>query len=479
MRLIASGEHTVNRRRRRRILVLFLATLLVCWGAGPALASEEAEVAATDTAQPDVDLLDVTQPGEVTTPVPDTPGEIETPSTSDSAVETGANTDDSTEDAADDASSDGPTNDSGSGTSDNRDPPTIDFPGDPDADSDPSTTTPSQDSGSGTVDAPADDGGVDPSNGVIDPSSGELSDTDIADMGGGQDSGSTGDQPTVDEGSSSDTENPTSDGNDSSEDPSSGETPQPEIEQTPDNDSSGDELPDSSDKDGLTDKEQSDEADKADEEETEVGEGTPSTEDDAAEATDVPDTDVIEDYVPTGTEIASDEKEEADSPKDRKNEPSPRAVRSDLNAYGSAYTGVKSGRSSSPWKGAAERQEPSLAHLVEGGNRIEGTASFELVAEERKGQTKQSAQAFGKGFSLPFSNGFGMPLTGFDILVMSLMGLSLILVGVVLFARGLERQSAARRSTKRREALEAPPPASRESVPLSTRIRGFKRKRVV
>lgn len=466
MRLIASGEHTANRRRRRRVLVLFLATLLVCWGAGPALASEGEEAGATDAVQPPDTIIDITQSSEDTTPISDAAGDIDSPSTDDAEVESGTTTGDSTEDAVDDASSDGETE-----TTENSESPTVDS-ANPDAGPDSSTTTPSQDSGTGTVDLPADCGAVDQGNGAMDTSPDEVPDSDVADVGEGQDSGSTGCGSTGTEGSSTGTE----DGSDSSEGSSSEETPQPDIEPTPDKDSSGDQLPAPSDSD---DKEKSDESDKADEDETDVEEGTQPVDDAASDGIEEPDAEVIEDYVPTGTEVASNETEEADSPKDRNNEPSPRAVRSDLNSYGSAYTGVKSGRASSPWISNAEPEEPSLAHLVEAGNRIQGTASFELVAEERKGETKPSAQAIGKGFSLPFSNGFGMPLTGFDILVMSLMGLSLILVGVVLFARGLERQTAARRSTRRREELEAPAPASRESVSLPTRIRGLTRKRVV
>ena len=466
MRLIASEGHTANRRCRRRVLVLFLATLLVCSVAGPALASEGADTAAIDAAPPPDDVVDITQSSEVTPPIPDAPG-IESPSTNDSAVETGTTTDDSTDDAVDDASSDAATE-----TTDNSESPTADP---ADATPNASPTTPSQDPGSGTVDLPTDDGDVEQDSGAVVTSPGELADSDVADMGGGEDSGSIVDGSTGEWDSGSGTQ----EGSDSSEGSSSGETPQPDIEQIPDNDSSGADLPVPPDKDDDTDKEKSEDTEKADDDETDVEEGTTSVDDDASDGTEEPDADVIEDYVTTGTEIVSNDNEEANSSKDRNNEPSPRAVRSDLNTYGSAYTGVKSGRSSSPWRGTDEAEEPSLAHLVEGGNRIEGTASFELVAEERKGETKQSAQVIGKGLSLPFSNGFGMPLTGFDILVMSLMGLSLILVGVILFARGLERQSAARRSTRRREALEGPPPASGESAPLSTRIRGLKRKRVV
>ncbi|MDQ4028443.1 MAG: hypothetical protein M3214_10410 [Actinomycetota bacterium] len=426
------------------------------------MAREGADSAATDAARPPDDDVDITQSSEVTPPIPDAPG-IES---SDTAVESGTTTDD----AVDDASSDGATE-----TTDNSESPTAD----PDATPDASPTTPSQDPGSGTVDLPTGEGDVDQDSGAVVTSPGELPDSDVADVGGGEDSGSTDDGSIAERDSGSGTQE-SSDGSEAS---SSGDSPQPDIEQIPDNDSSGEDLPVPPDKDDDTDKENSEDVEKADDEETDVEESTTSVDDDASDGTEEPDADVIEDYVATGTEIASNDNEKANSSanssKDRNNEPSPRAVRSDLNTYGSAYTGVKSGRSSSPWRGTDEAEEPSLAHLVEGGNRIEGTASFELVAEERKGETKQSAQVFSKGLSLPFSNGFGMPLTGFDILVMSLMGLSLILVGVVLFARGLERQSAARRSTRTREALEAPSPASGESAPLSTRIRGLKRKRVV
>jgi hypothetical protein len=426
------------------------------------LASEGADTAATDTARPPDDDVDITPSSEVTPPIPDAPG-IEFPYTSDSAVEAGTTTDDSTDDAVDDASSDGATE-----TTDSSESPTADP---VDATPDASPTTPSQDPGSGTVDLPTDEGDVDQDSGAVVTSPGELPDSDVADVGGGEDSGSTDDGSTGDRDSGSGTQ----EGSDSSEASSSGDSPQPDIEQIPDMDSSGEDLPVPPDKDDDTDKENSEDAEKADDDETDVEESTTSVDDDPSDGTEEPDADVIEDYVATGTEIASNDNEKANSSKDRNNEPSPRAVRSDLNTYGSAYTGVKSGRSSSPWRGTDEAEEPSLAHLVEGGNRIEGTASFELVAEERKGETKQSAQVIGKGLSLPFSNGFGMPLTGFDILVMSLMGLSLILVGVILFARGLERQSA-RRSTRSREALEAPSPASGESAPLSTRIRGLEKR---
>jgi hypothetical protein len=126
MRLIASGEHTANRRRRRRVLVLFLATLLVCWGAGPALASEGPEPPATDAVQPPVDILDKARSSEATTPISDAAGGIESPSTDDAAVETGTTIGDSTGDAVDDASSDAETE-----TTDNSGSPTVD-PANPD-----------------------------------------------------------------------------------------------------------------------------------------------------------------------------------------------------------------------------------------------------------------------------------------------------------------------------------------------------------
>jgi hypothetical protein len=478
MRLIASGEQTTNRRRLRRVFVLFFAPLLVCWGAGPALASEETEAAPPDTAQATVDVADVAQPTAVGEPTSDSVATGEMSSTEEPAEPTDEttdiptensddsteDTDDSTDDTDDDTSSDDAAADSGADETDGSDT-TAEPPPDPDEDTGSSTPTPSPPTsglGSGNLELPVDVGEVDEGGGLIDTPGGQLPDSDVVDAGDGQVSESSDSDGSAAPGASDDPAPPASE-----------ETPQPDMEQTPDKESAG-ELPIPSDKEESTDNEKSEETDKTEDVETEVDQ------EDGADAGEAPGGDVIEDYVPTNTEVASDPKDETDSAKDRKSEPSPRAIRSDLNVYGPAYTGVKSGRSSSPVRDTVPSHEVSLAHLIKGGNRIEGTASFELVAEERKGQAKQSAQAIGKGFSLPFSNGFGMPLTGFDILVMSLMGLSLILVGVILFARGLERQSAARRSRGRRAALEASSPASRETTPpLSARIRGFKRKRVV
>jgi hypothetical protein len=75
-------------------LILFLATLLVCWGAGPALANEGEEAAVTENVQAAVDFLDTTQLAEVSSSVLD--AAAQTPSTNEPANETGADTDDTT-----------------------------------------------------------------------------------------------------------------------------------------------------------------------------------------------------------------------------------------------------------------------------------------------------------------------------------------------------------------------------------------------
>jgi hypothetical protein len=438
MRLGASGQHTPRRRHYRRAFVVVFATALVCWGAGPALADEDPDVPDPTGA---VDIGDVEQPVITDTPFGGRQNESEpSPDESDSSIpDSGSASGDAVDDA--DESPGAETPDAAPSETPPQDPPADPSPGPIEGDVDTDVVVTPPDAPDAEV---VDSGGWSPSGG--DAAGGQDSGTNTSsgeDVGGIEpDTGSSADAP-VD-----------------SEEMPDGETTEPEP----------------------ADKEDASDAVAVDDN-VGVGGAEPTEGASDLEEVDIVDsgnTDVFEAEPAYETTVAPVE-DETHAPKKPASKPSPREVRWDLPTDG--LPGVKSGRSNAGWSDAgAVGDHASLRALVIGGNHIHGTASVELAADETDEVRKSSSAGAGKAFSMPFSNGFGMPLTGFDILVMSVMGLSLILVGVILFARGIERQSAVRKSTQQRDVANASPsPAVRETEqPLLSRIKdGVKRKRVV
>lgn len=69
--------------------------------------------------------------------------------------------------------------------------------------------------------------------------------------------------------------------------------------------------------------------------------------------------------------------------------------------------------------------------LVQGGNEIDGSASVALVEEADENVAQPEAS----------SDGTGLPLTGFQLLVMLSVGLALILIGAVLYGSAVGHRS--------------------------------------
>jgi hypothetical protein len=94
--------------------------------------------------------------------------------------------------------------------------------------------------------------------------------------------------------------------------------------------------------------------------------------------------------------------------------------------------------------------------LVQGGNEIEGSASIALVekGDEHVAQPEAS------------SDGTGLPLTGFQVLVMLSVGLTLILIGGILYGSAVRHRSIDKASlwtATKRSVREWHPTARRAS----------------